>query len=462
MSSNSSAGKICACRETAYYVGMNFFQVIKKIVPAKVFNLGAPVYHWLLAFLGAVIYRFPSRHLTVIGITGTKGKTSTAEFLNAMLEEAGFRTALTGTLRFKIGRDSKLNLYRMTMPGRFFIQKFLRRAVDAGCRFAVIELTSEGARQFRHAFIALDALVFLNLAPEHIESHGSYEKYRQAKLSLGRALLASPKPNPALIINGDDSESEKFLALAVPRKVIFQMNDAENLVATHRGVSFDWRGERFTSTIPGIFTLANILAAASAAAIFGVNVKVAARAVEKLTEIKGRVQRITLSDDDSLREKQNFEVIVDYAHTPDSLEAVYKTYANFKKVCVLGGTGGGRDRWKRPAMGGIADKHCQKIFLTNEDPYDEAPEKIAAEIAAGVKKNSPTIIMDRRAAIHEAIREAARLSGAAQGESGVAALITGKGTDPCICGPRGAKTPWSDAAVAREELRKVLKIRGGE
>ena len=147
------------------------FQILKKIIPKPMFEFFQPVYHYGLALLGALIYRFPSKNLVVIGVTGTKGKTTTTELVNSILESAGYKTALQSTLRFKIGDKEKRNLLKMTVPGHFFMQKFLRDVVEASCTHAVIEMSSEGAKQFRHKFIYPDALIFTNLAPEHIESH---------------------------------------------------------------------------------------------------------------------------------------------------------------------------------------------------------------------------------------------------------------------------------------------------
>lgn len=156
---------------------------------------------------------------------------------------------------------------------------------------------------------------------------------------------------------------------------------------------------------------------------------------------------------------QSFPVIVDYAHTPDSLEAVYKTFPAHEKICVLGNTGGGRDTWKRPVMGEIADRYCMEIILTNEDPYDEDPEKILKEIQSGIKNHIPHVILDRRSAIRRAIEMAREFTlRRAQGQN-VAVLITGKGTDPYIMGPNGTKTSWDDRAVAREELTNMAPSR---
>ena len=194
----------------SHTIGMEkILSSIKKVVPKSVFDFLRPIYHYKLALLGTLVYRFPSRKIKVVGVTGTKGKSSVVEILAAILEKAGFKVASQSTVRFKIGKEIRRNLFKMTMPGRFFIQKFLRQAVGAKCDYAVIEITSEGARQYRHKFIALDALIFTNLAPEHIESHGGYEKYLDAKLSIARALSKSSKKTKFMIANADDKESCK-------------------------------------------------------------------------------------------------------------------------------------------------------------------------------------------------------------------------------------------------------------
>jgi UDP-N-acetylmuramoyl-L-alanyl-D-glutamate--2,6-diaminopimelate ligase len=156
---------------------------------------------------------------------------------------------------------------------------------------------------------------------------------------------------------------------------------------------------------------------------------------------------VKLPADEPLREKQDFEVIVDYAHTIDSLRALYEAFPTERKICVLGNTGGGRDTWKRKSMAEVADEHCSHVILTNEDPYDEDPRAIVDAMKEGLVKHEPEIIMDRRQAINRAIS----LAG-----SGDAVLITGKGTDPYIMGPNGTKQEWDDATVAREELAAVL------
>ena len=172
---------------------------LKKLIPASLFRFLQPYYHFLLAYAGAARYMFPSKKLIVVGVTGTKGKSSVIEIINAILEEAGNTTAVLNTIRFKIGNKTWSNKFKMTMPGRFFIQKFLRSAVIAGCTHIVLEMTSEGVKQFRHKCIELDALIFTNIAAEHIEAHGSYEHYVKAKLQLAKELEKAGEAANSLI-----------------------------------------------------------------------------------------------------------------------------------------------------------------------------------------------------------------------------------------------------------------------
>lgn len=395
-------------------------------------------YHLLLATLGALVYRFPSRKLTVIAVTGTKGKSSVVELTAALLREAGLKTASASTIRFVVGAEEERNLYKMTLPGRFFLQRFLRRAVDAGCTHAVVELTSEGAVQHRHKWVELNALIFTNLAPEHIESHGSYEAYAAAKLSLMHALERSPKRPRIIVANADDAYGAKFLEAEVEKRAPYSLKDAEPYTTDDRSVRFVWRGEVFSVPLPGRFNLYNCLAALSLGEAMGIQTTVMKRALERVSRIAGRAERIEAG--------QPFDVIVDYAHTMESLQALYETFGSKRIIAVIGATGGGRDASKRAARGALAEQHAALTFITNEDPYDEEPQKIIRELAAGFSHKKPQLFPDRRAAIREALKAA---------HEGDAVLLTGKGTDPYIMEAKGRKTPWSDAEVAREELAKL-------
>jgi UDP-N-acetylmuramoyl-L-alanyl-D-glutamate--2,6-diaminopimelate ligase len=395
---------------------------IERLVPRKIYKFFQPTYHFVLALVGAIIYRYPAREIHVIAVTGTKGKSTTTEFVNAILEEAGYKTAILSTIRFKIADHNKPNMYKMTMPGRFFVQKFLREAADAGCQYAIVEMTSEGAKMWRHAFTALNTLIFTNLTPEHIESHGSFEKYRDAKLSLARAVARSWKQNTKVIANADDKHGPHFLIYNVDQNIPYFEKDAKKIKIN----------------IPGEFNKVNALAAATFARSIGISEENIVNALAHLTHVPGRVEEINAG--------QDFKVVVDYAHTADSLEKLYKTYKG-KKIAVLGSCGGGRDKSKRPILGSLADKYCEIVIVTDEDPYDDEIDEIINDVASGVTTQDPIIERDRRTAIRLAITKA---------NSGDTILITGKGTDPYIMRANGEREIWSDSRVAREELEKFL------
>ena len=404
---------------------------IRRYIPTRVFSFFQPAYHYCLTLLAAVIYRFPSRKIKVIGVTGTKGKSTTTEIINALLEEAGYKTALSNTIRYKVGNESTDNKFKMSMPGRFFVQRLIRKAVNAKCDYIVLEMTSQGTLQFRHKFINLDTFIFTNLSPEHIDSHGSYENYVQAKLAIARA--------KTIIVNADDKEHPRFLECKSEKKATYSVKDAEPYTIKAEGIDFTLSGKSVHSPLSGLFNLYNLLAGITCAKNLGISDEIIIRAVEKFNGVRGRVEKVNAG--------QDFTVVVDYAHTPDSLEKLYQVFESSRNICVLGGTGGGRDNWKRKEMGRIADSYCDEIILTNEDPYDENPDQIVADVAKGITGQTPKIIMDRRLAIAEALKMA---------RTGDSVLITGKGTDPYIMGPRGTKTPWDDATIAREELEKII------
>lgn len=415
-----------------------YLRTLEKIIPKKVYGFFQPLYHLALAHIGTRIYRNPSKKIYVIAVTGTKGKSSTTEFISAVLEAASKKTAVLSTIRFKLGDTSRENKYKMTMPGRFFTQKFLREAVDASCEYAIIEMTSEGARFYRHIGVELDALVFTNLSPEHIESHGSFGNYKAAKLRLIKQLAKSKKLNRLSIANTDNKHAFSFLVSTVEKNIGYSMGDVKILSETQGSTIISYKDTTITIPLPGKFNVLNALAALTLSCELGIPLDTAKRGIEGLTQIRGRVEKVD--------EGQNFTVIVDYAHTDDSLRKLYETFSSSRKIAVLGSTGGGRDSWKRPVLGKIADEYCDEILITNEDPYDEDPSKIIAEVASGVTTHTPHIIVDRREAITKAL-SLARINDTV--------LITGKGTDPYIMGPHGTKEVWDDAQVVREELEKL-------
>jgi UDP-N-acetylmuramoyl-L-alanyl-D-glutamate--2,6-diaminopimelate ligase len=420
---------------------------IKRCIPSSVLSKIRPPYHFALAYLGSLIYKHPSKYITVIAVTGTKGKSTVTELITAILEADGKKVASLSTIQFKIGDDVRKNLFKMTLPGRFFLQKFLREAVDAKCTHAIVEMTSEGARQFRHRFVELDALVFTNLSPEHIESHGSFEKYKEAKLEIAKQLSVSAKQPRYIVANTDDEHGRDFLKFKVEEKLPYGLSQLK-LHTLHKdgiGLIINDGDEERTIRVPlvGLFNVYNTLAAITLTRALGVSLATIENALRSLSPIRGRVEHFYSSKD----AQKHVTAIVDYAHTPDSLEQLYKAFKDQPKVCILGNTGGGRDTWKRPEMAHIAERYCDQIILTNEDPYDENPRKIVDEMAKGVTDQSKLqIIMDRRMAIQTALEIAP--------DHGYV-IISGKGTDPYIMGPHNSKLPWSDAEVVKEELVKL-------
>jgi UDP-N-acetylmuramoyl-L-alanyl-D-glutamate--2,6-diaminopimelate ligase len=249
------------------------------------------------------------------------------------------------------------------------------------------------------------------------------------------------------VANSDDSHGADFLALPIAEKIPFSLSDVSDINLTTEGSTFTLFDTKMHTRLIGQFNIYNIIACAHMARAFGVSPADIARGVAGLTEIKGRGEKITLEHD--TEHKQDFTVIVDYAHTPSSLEAIYSAFDHERKICVLGNTGGGRDTWKRPEMAKIADTHCSRIILTNEDPYDEDPLSIVEHMATGISISPYEIILDRKEAIDKAINYA---------EPHDVVIITGKGTDPYIMGPNGTKEIWSDQDVAKDAIARKLSL----
>ena len=397
---------------------------IKRFIPRPVFNFFQPLYHWGLAFTGALIYGFPSRSLKVVGVTGTSGKTTTVELLYEIFSGAGFRSAAISSLQFRMPEKTELNMLKMTTPGRFKVQGLLREAKQAGAKYVFLEITSEGIKQYRHKFINFYAAIFTNLSEEHLEAHGGFENYRRAKEKLFRAA-------PIHILNADDPSFMFFNRIPAERKVIYKMADYLKDLKTQ---------------LLGEFNKNNILAAITFAKEEGVNWEVIKKAVGGFSGLPGRMEFV---DPPTGGGEQPFRVLVDYAFLPQALEKVYETLnkLGYKKlIAVTGACGGGRDKWKRPRLGEVAAQFCEKVFVTNEDPYDEDPMNIIDEVAGSHKEFIK--ILDRR----EAIREALKAAKCGEGE---VVVITGKGAEPWIMGPRGSKVAWDDRKVVREEIARL-------
>jgi UDP-N-acetylmuramoyl-L-alanyl-D-glutamate--2,6-diaminopimelate ligase len=393
-------------------------------------NIARSIYHYALSLAGAVLYGFPSRRLHVIGITGTKGKSTTLGILAHILEKSGRKVALISSVSYKIGDKESKNKTGNSMPGRFFLQKFLHDAAKAGCTHALIEVTSQGVVQHRHRFIAWDRGAFLGIHPEHIESHGSFEKYRKAKTLFFSYMAKHPYgKHPEAYIYKEDEHAEYFVRAAQG-------------MGTKYFTKADGACAGLPASLEGEFNKINIAAALAIAADEGIAREDACKALADFAGVQGRM--------DIVQEKP-FLAVVDYAHTPESLEAIYahmqgKRAQGGRLICVLGSAGGGRDIWKRPAMGKVAERYCDAIVLTDEDPYDEDPAAIISQLQEGMSeegKRKAVIELDRRAALRKAVEMAAH---------GDVVLCTGKGSERWIHEKGGRKVPWSERDILKEFL----------
>ena len=393
-------------------------------------------YHWLWAFASAVWSGFPSRHLTVIGVTGTKGKSTTVELIAEVLKADGKRVAFYTSVWRVIGDERIKNASGNSMPGRGAIQKFLKEAKRAGCTYAVIEVTSQGVVQHRHLFINWDAAVFLNLTPEHIESHGSFENYRAAKVAFFAFLKHSSKKTRLFFVNRKDPNTPWFIRAA-------------ERVPNGKITEFDGYAPLKNPWFRSDFNRENAGAAAAVAEAFGVPPGKTREAFERFGGVPGRMEFVQM---------EPFAVVVDYAHTPDSLEAIYGAVRPEevfgrpgRLIAVLGSAGGGRDKWKRPKMGAVAARYCDALILTSEDPFDEDDKEIIKELRSGfaearnsrLKPENTFEILDRREAIEKAIGLA---------RPGDVVVLTGKGSESYIRIAHGRKIAWNERRAALEAL----------
>jgi UDP-N-acetylmuramoyl-L-alanyl-D-glutamate--2,6-diaminopimelate ligase len=430
---------------------------IKRFIPRPLLR----AYHYLMAEFSGLVYGFPSRKMLIIGITGTKGKTSTANFIWSVLNSSGWKTGVISTASMRIGDKEYPNKYHMTMPGRFVIQGWLKRMLRASCRAVIVETTSEGINQYRHKAIDYDFLVFTNLTPEHLPSHeGSFEKYKEAKGRLFVALAKTKRKildgkiiKKTIIVNNDSSHKDYFLGFSADRKITFGINAEADCRATDiktigEKTTFDVAADCYEIEIPGSFNIYNSLPAIIIGKELGFSEHEISKGLKRLILIPGRMEKIG--------EGQDFAVFVDYAHEKESITAVLDTAKSMAPehiIILLGAEGGGRDKTKRPVMGRLAGEKADYVIVSNVDPYEDDPLPIiedivrAAEEAGKIRGNNLFAIEDRR----EGIRKALSLAG-----KGDVVLITGKGAEQSII-IGGKKSPWDDRLVVREELKNISK-----
>ncbi|HOT90540.1 MAG TPA: UDP-N-acetylmuramoyl-L-alanyl-D-glutamate--2,6-diaminopimelate ligase [Anaerolineae bacterium] len=411
-----------------------------------------------LGWLHAAWHGFPSRQLTLFGVTGTDGKTTTTNLLYAILCAAGHETGMISTVNARIGALSLDTGLHTTTPPSGEVQDYLAQMVAAGATHAVLETTSEGLAQQRLAGCDFDVAVVTNITHEHVTAHGSWEAYREAKATLFRSLAtAARKPDvpKVAVLNRDDPGSFDYLrAIPVEQQVIYGLDSpdvdvtATDIVYTPQGIRAvlrsPWGTVRLSSPLVGAFNVSNILAAASAALALGISRDAVVEGVAAISGIPGRMERID--------EGQPFTAIVDFAHTPNALRVALLTarqwVAGKGRVIVVFGSAGLRDREKRRMMGEVAGELADLIVLTAEDPRTEPLDDILAEMAEGVRHHSRVEgvdfwrIPDRGAALLHAVRMA---------QPDDIVLACGKGHEQSMCFGT-VEYPWDD----REALRRAL------
>jgi UDP-N-acetylmuramoyl-L-alanyl-D-glutamate--2,6-diaminopimelate ligase len=433
---------------------------LKQFIPRPLLKL----YHYSLAIAANFFYGSPSDKLIVIGVTGTSGKSTVVYLIAKILEKAGYRVGASSTFFFKIDKKEWLNDKKMTMIGRFALQKLIWRMVKANCQYAIIETTSQGIEQFRHLGINYDILVFTNLYPEHIEAHGSFENYKNAKLKLFTGLndlmpkiIAGQKIKKTIIANLDDKSFDDFIKPPAAEKYLYTLTQkssdlgriirADDCQMNDAGLQFSVNRQPFTLKLYGRHNIYNILAAITVGLSQGLSLGSIAKGLDSLGCIPGRFEFIN--------QGQPFQIIVDYAYEPKAMDALYETIKLIKHeriIQVLGSAGGGRDKARRPILGQIAGEKAEYVIVTNEDPYDEDPQAIVSQVAAGAVKAGKMIgknlflIFDRRSAIAKALQLA---------RANDLVLVTGKGCEQGIAVKNNKLVPWDDRLIIREELKKL-------
>lgn len=416
-------------------------------------------YHYLVAVAATLYYGFPSKKMVVIGVTGTKGKTSTINFIWSCLMAGGHKTGIISTANIRIGTTEFLNPYHMTMPGRFTLQRLMAEMAREGCTFCIVETTSQGILQHRHNGIDYDIAVFTNLSPEHLEAHGgSFEAYKQTKAKMFAALsspvkvIGGKRIEKVSIVNADSEHSQYYLRFKADKKITFALHTTADYVAdtiqeTNTGVSFRVAGVPFTISVLGAFNVYNALPAIIISRFVGVSDSLIAQGLAGLATIPGRMEIID--------EGQPFTVIVDYAHERVSMTNVLETARHMKKakeqktIVVLGAEGGGRDKAKRPIMGQLAATLAEYVVVTTVDPYEDDPKQILEDIATSAEENGKVrgenlfVIEDRRIGIRKALSLAAAHD---------IVVVTGKGAEQSMI-IKGQQIAWDDRQVVREELK---------
>lgn len=394
----------------------------------------------------------PARDLRVIAVTGTNGKTTTVNFLNEILKEAGYRTAMFSTANIEIAGKQTVNDTNSTTATVARLQKFFRDAKKADVEFALIEATSHALDQYKFEGVPIEMAIMTNLTQDHLDYHKTMENYAAAK-----AKLFEMNPN-LVVLNVDDEWFDYFNNFATEsQKITYGEGESadvkiEKFKLYKKGSEADLRIDNnveleIATNLPGEFNIYNMTAAAAGAYLLGISLKDIQEGIANLEGVSGRFEYATPG--------LPFDTIVDYAHTPDALEKLLKSAKEISKnrTILVFGACGDRDREKRPIMGKIAQDLADRIIITDEENYTEDATQIREEIISGISKKNDKLpaniqeIPDRK----EAIRKALQIAG-----KGDIVLITGLGHEVYRV-IDGEKTPWNDTQIVREIAQEIFK-----
>lgn len=432
---------------------MNSRKLVKKIIPTGLFKAIEPYGHLAEAVTFNALNGFPGKGMKVIGVTGTNGKTTTAFLIHRMLHEAGYKVGVNTTVGWGVGDDIKPQLHHMTNVTVPELMQRLKHFKKQGVEWLVLETTSHALAQNRVWGVPYSVAVLTNLTHEHLAYHGTFERYRDAKRKLFKLANANRQGLRAGIINADDPSAELF-ASDIQHPIMYGVESgsvqAQNVQLTPEGVSYTVKiGEENLDIIcqlPGSFNVYNSLAAACVGHVVGLNKAQIEKGIASLRSVEGRMTTI--------EEGQDFSVIVDYAHSPDSFEKLFKDLrptVKSKMIVVFGSLGGG-DKGKRPLQGELAGTYADEVIICEEDDRQEDPDQIANDIAAGAEKAGKIrdknlfLIHDRPEAMQFAVDRAAR---------GDTVLFLGKGHEKTIEHADG-EHPWDEIGTAHAVLKKRL------
>jgi UDP-N-acetylmuramoyl-L-alanyl-D-glutamate--2,6-diaminopimelate ligase len=426
--------------------------MVKKLIPHRLFAAVEPYGHLAEAFYFNAINGFPGRGMKVIGVTGTNGKTTTSFLIHRMLNEAGYKTGLISTVGWGTGTEITPQVHHYTSVPVPELMRRLKLMKQEGTEWLVLETTSHALAQHRVYGVPYSVAVFTNLTHEHLAYHRTFERYRDAKRRMFKLANRNRHGLRTGVINADDPSAQYFVG-DIEHPVTYGVKSGEvcakDVKLAPSGVSYDVvvDGDKYhiKTQIPGSFNVDNSLAALCVGRVLGLTPEEIEQGIAALPSVEGRMTRID--------EGQDFDVIVDYAHSPDSFEKLFKDIKPVVKgkLTVVFGSQGGGDTAKRPIQGELAGKYADEVILTEEDDRDDDPQQIIDEIAAGAQKAGKVYdkdlfhVHDRTEAINFAVKRARK---------GDTILTLGKGHEKTIERADG-EYPWDEIGTARTALRSL-------